>query len=126
MQDRKTFLLVEEQALVQLDMAQGLLELFPSAVIVEARGAEQAMSALDGVERLTGAISGVGFESTRNSALGTRVAALGGWLICLHGRHADRIVAEGWHPLAQPFAEDDLQNLVRTLTFDEAHSHVAC
>jgi hypothetical protein len=122
---RKTFLLVEDQALVRLDIAQALLELFPEADIVEARGAAPALRSLERIARLTGAISGIGFETTRNSGLGARVTALGGWLICLDERHTDGILAEGWHPLPQPFGTEDLQHLVRARDFDEVRSPAA-
>ena len=112
---RRTFLIVEAQTLVQVDLSQAILELCPDAHILTASTTEHAHPLLDDVDRLTGAIVGIGVPRLKESGLAQRIEALGAWTICLNGRHADYIIAEGWHPLARPFSSDDAQRLVGSL-----------
>lgn len=124
MTDLKTFLVVEEQALVQIDMAQAIGEMYPDADVLQARNLAEALHLLEAAcEGLTGAISGIGVDATRD--FGGRVHERGGWVICLNGRHTDLIVAEGWHPLARPFMSEDLQRLIGSLMEQQQRSPAA-
>lgn len=110
-----TFLIVEPQALVQMDLTQVLLEACPGARVEATGSIGAAGEMLEGLGRLTGAIVGTGAQSLKESGLGRRIEERGGWIICLNGRHTETIRAEGWHPLVRPFAADDAQLLVRSL-----------
>ena len=115
MNGRETFLVIEKQALVQVDLKQTILEICPHGRILRAGSAKEADQLLDGVDRLTGAIAGIGGSALKQSGLDRRIEALGGWIICLNGVRTDAIVAEGWHPLAEPFSTDDAHRLIRSL-----------
>jgi hypothetical protein len=125
MAPRETFLLIERQALVLLDMEQAIHEISPRSVVLQARDPERAIGLLRHVDRLTGAVSGLGFDATKRSGLGAAVADADAWLICLNGRHEDRILAAGWHPLGHPFRSEDLQGLIRSLSRHRAPSPAA-
>ena len=117
---KQVFLVLEPQALVQIDLTQAILEVRPDARVLAAASVDAAQPLLDGVERLAGAIVGVGVAPLKESGLARRIEALGAWIICLNGRHTDYILAEGWHPLARPFSSDDAQRLIRSLLATES------
>ena len=121
----ETFLIIEKQALVQVDLYQSIEEIRPNACILRARSLDEAGSLLDGVERLTGAIVGAGASALKQSGIGRRIEALGAWIICLNGSRSDEIVAEGWHPLAEPFSADDAQRLITSLLDQSASAPAA-
>jgi hypothetical protein len=109
------FFIVEPQRLVQLDLSQAIREICPHADIAAAKSLRDAEPLLGDVERLTGAIIGIGVQELKDSGMGRRIEALGAWIICLNGRQTDAIVAQRWHPLTRPFTSDAAQDLVRSL-----------
>lgn len=115
MSAQQVFLILEPQALVQMDLSQAVLEVCPDACVLTASSLDEVAPRLDGVQRLTGAITGVGVPALKECGLGRRLEALGAWIICINGRHSDYILAEGWHPLARPFSSDDAQGLIGSL-----------
>ena len=115
MDGNETFLIIERQALVQVDLHQSIQEIRPDARVLHAGSLDEAGCLLDGVGRLTGAIVGVRNSALKQSGISRRIEGLGGWIICLNGNRSEEIVAEGWHPLAEPFSADDVQRLITSL-----------
>lgn len=115
MNDPETFLILEPQTLVQMDLAQSILEICPGARILRAASVEGAEDLLGQVQRLSGAIVGVGVPAFKKRGTHRRTESRGAWIICLNGLQTDYILAEGWHPLSRPFSSDDATRLIRSL-----------
>lgn len=115
MNEPETFLIIEPQALVQVDLAESLLEVCPQARILRAASIDDAEELIGPVQRLTGAIVGVGVSAFKKGGTDRRTESRGAWIICLNGLQTDYILAEGWHPLSRPFSSDDATRLIRSL-----------
>lgn len=115
MAGERKFLVLESQTLVQIDLTQVIRDVCPDATVLTSASVEGAWPLIADLDALEGGILGAPVRELKASGLGARVEELGGWVVCLNGRHTEDIVAEGWSPLARPFSLDDAQAVVRSL-----------
>ena len=112
---RETFVIVEEQSLVQLDLAEQLREIAPDSDVLAYRTVANALPGLSKMKSLTGAIYCAHPGELPAPEFVDHVERLNAWLVCTTDLKNSEIVAAGWHQMTVPFSNDRVMTLFSTL-----------
>ena len=104
--DKGTYLVVLSQGVVALDIAMTIEEFDPTAPVVAADSCENAVPALDGVDRIAVAFVDKGPHAFADSVLARKVAERGGRVVLLGDDAEENGAALGFAVLERPFSTD--------------------
>lgn len=114
----EVFLVVEPDLLIARDLEEGLCGAVPGAVVRLARGAEEAMQLLAGMDRLAAAFLRLSREEITSGDLAREVQARGGGVVILDAPIDGTDEGEGWVYTGRPFGMDAVPRALRRLGLD--------
>lgn len=114
-----TFVIVEKDHVVALDIAEILHEVCAYAQVLNFRTIDAAMAALSELERVSGAILSAPVPLLRQSGLVQALTARGGKVVMVEGPGiAEAARTEGWCLLQRPFSQEMLQSAIAGICDD--------
>jgi len=124
-----TFVVLEKDIFVSLDMCAGLSEASPGSGTLHFRDSVPPSDLLDRLSdqhALPVLITKASIAQIEQTGIGSQWD-LRGWPLVLRVDvdTPEQICARGWYPLEAPFTRPDLQNLVRRLTLRSAEGRRA-
>lgn len=101
-----TYLIVLRHVVVAQDIALTIAEFDPAARVLVARNGDEALSLLEGVERLPLAFLGKGPSEFRGSPIAAALSRRGARVVLMGEEAEARGEAEGFAVLVRPFTTD--------------------
>ncbi len=108
MPETKTYLVVLNQVVVAMDLAEAISERHPGANVLRAWSTSDALSQISSLHRIALAFVGLDAVADTSSALVRAVTQRGGRFVVLGAEAADKVADAGWTALTEPFTTADV------------------